>query len=408
MAEFIGPPKPNGKRDRPPLGQTRGVLGAVDEGADAESKALKVLLASLSLLDEEDQNVYYGLFNDTIKLNVINEDENLAKIKASEVAAEKLGIKDSIPVNLDDKTLFKVALDTKNKLPNDIRLKIDTNANLVGDKELEMVELTAGNLGINFDGETAVGQYNYNKGKLSINPRITRTDENIKTDTGLQYLIDKDTVSIFTPEGPVEIPKESITVNINTDKLYDEKSGEIAYVRRKDDGDQKASVFLNNYIANENEFGGAENQAQLALNYVTDKGIEFSGTAYKDFERDQDKSSIGVNLPITDFASLEGKKFFDDAKEDDQFRLNIGKNINFPGGGKLNLGGFYDQDGDYQAGINYKLAFGQEPEPKGPTFSTTDPKEALSFLQRNILQGRYKKGGRVKMSSGGLADILKV
>ncbi len=408
MAEFIGPPRANGKRDRLPPRQTPGVLGAVDEGADAESKALKVLLASLSLLDEEDQNVYYGLFNDTIKLNVINEDENLAKIKASEVAAEKLRIKDSIPVNLDDKTLFKVALDTKNKLPNDIRLKIDTNANLVGDKELEMVELTAGNLGINFDGETAVGQYNYNKGNLSINPRITRTDENIKTDTELQYLIDKDTVSIFTPEGPVEIPKESITVNINTDKLYDEKSGQIAYVRRKDDGDQKASVFLNNYIANENEFGGAENQAQLALNYVTDKGIEFSGTAYKDFERDQDKSSIGVNLPITDFASLEGKKFFDDAKEDDQLRLNIGKTYDSPGGGKLDLRGFYDQDGDYQAGINYKLAFGQQPEPKGPTFSTTNPKEALSFLQRNILQGRYKKGGRVKMSSGGLADILKV
>ena len=408
MAEFIGPPRPNGKRDGLPRQTPRVFLGKVDEGADAESKALKVLLASLSLLDEEDQNVYYGLFNDTIKLNVINEDENLAKIKASEVAAEKLGIKESIPVNLDDKTLFKVALDTKNKLPNDIRLKIDTNANLVGDKELEMVELTAGNLGINFDGETAVGQYNYNKGNLSINPRITRTDENIKTDTELQYLIDKDTVSIFTPEGPVEIPKESITVNINTDKLYDEKSGEIAYVKRKDDGAQKASVFLNNYIANENEFGGAENQAQLALNYVTDKGIEFSGTAYKDFERDQDKSSIGVSLPITDFASLEGKKFFDDAKEDDQFRLNIGKTYDFPGGGKLNFGGFYDQDGDYQAGINYKLAFGQEPEPKGPTFSTTNPKEALSFLQRNILQGRYKKGGRVKMSSGGLADILKV
>jgi len=406
MAEFIGPPKPNGKRDRPPLGQTRGVLGAVDEGADAESKALKVLLASLSLLDEEDQNVYYGLFNDTIKLNVINEDENLAKIKASEVAAEKLGIKDSIPVNLDDKTLFKVALDTKNKLPNDIRLKIDTNANLVGDKELEMVELTAGNLGINFDGETAVGQYNYNKGKLSINPRITRTDENIKTDTGLQYLIDKDTVSIFTPQGPVEIPKESITVNINTDKLYDEKSGEIAYVRRKDDGDQKASVFLNNYFANENELGGAENQAQLSFNYVTDKGIKFSGETYKDFERDIDQNQIGVNLPITDYANLKASKNFGDFINDNNLRLDVGKNFSFgPSGegGNLRLDGFYNQDGEYGAGINYKLAFGPKPKPRGPSFSTTDPQEALSFLQKN-----FKKGGRVKMFKGGLAGILKV
>ena len=48
----------------------------------------------------------------------------------------------------------------------------------------------------------------------------------------------------------------------------------------------------------------------------------------------------------------EGKKFFDDAKEDDQLRLNIGKTYDFPGGGKLDLRGFYDQDGD---GNNWDL-----------------------------------------------------
>jgi len=37
------------------------------------------------------------------------------------------------------------------------------------------------------------------------------------------------------------------------------------------------------------------------------------------------------------------------------------------------------------------------------SYSTNDPKEALSFLQN-----RFKKGGRVKMFKGGLAGILKV
>ena len=55
---------------------------------------------------------------------------------------KKIGYAGDIPVNLDDKTLFKIALDTKNKLPSDIRLKVDTNTNLVGDKELENAKLT--------------------------------------------------------------------------------------------------------------------------------------------------------------------------------------------------------------------------------------------------------------------------
>tara|TARA_R100000900_G_scaffold122350_1_gene96861 strand:+ start:56 stop:1267 length:1212 start_codon:yes stop_codon:yes gene_type:complete len=403
MADIIGPPIK--KRNTSTDGLGSFVIN--DNKIDStESEALKMTLAAFNLLEEKDQNVAYNIFDGMLKLNVINDNESLAKIKASELAAKKIGYDGDIPVNLDDKTLFKIALDTKNKLPSDIRLKVDTNTNLVGDKELENAKLTAGNFGINFSGETAKGEYNYNNGKLNVKPTVTRTDDNIQTDTNLQYLLDEDTVNIFTPAGPRKIPRESLTVNINTDKLYDEKSGTISYVKRKDDGDEKASVFLNNYLANENELGGAENQAQLSFNYVTDKGIKFSGETYKDFERDANQNQIGVNLPITDYANLEASKSKGDFIDDNNLRLNVGKNFSFgPGGkgGNLNIGGFYDQDGEYQAGINYKLAFGQKPERKGPTFSTTDPQEALSFLQKT-----FKKGGRVKMFKGGLAGILKV
>ena len=91
---------------------------------------------------------------------------------------------------------------------------------------------------------------------------------------------------------------------------------------------------------------------------------------------------------------------------DNNLRLDVGKNFSFgPSGegGNLRLGGFYDQDGEYGAGINYRLAFGPKPKPRGPVFSTSDPEKALSFLQK-----KFKKGGRVKMFKGGLAGILKV
>ena len=402
MADIIGPPiKKNTSTDG------LGSFVINDNKIDStESEALKMTLAAFNLLKEEDQDVAYNIFDGMLKLNVLNDNESLAKIKASELAAEKIGYKGAIPVDLDDKTLFKIALDTKNNLPNDIRLKVDTNTNLVGDKELENAKLTAGNFGINFDGEKAKGEYSYSNGNLSVKPTVTRTDENIQTDTDLQYLLDEDTVDIFTQQGPIKLPKESLTVNINTDKLYDQGTGTISYVKRKDDGAEKASVFLENYLANENELGGAENQAQLSFNYITDKGIKFSGKTYKDFERDIDQNQIGVNLPITDYANLKASKNFGDFRDDNNLRLDVGKNFSFgPSGegGNLRLGGFYNQDGEYGAGINYRLAFGTKPKPRGPVFSTSDPKEALSFLQKT-----FKKGGRVKMFKGGLAGILKV
>ena len=396
MAEFIGPPLLRSNKNIPKTG----IASLFNQSAEPtnESKALKTTLAAFNLLEEEDQDVAYNIFDGMLKLNVLNDNESLVKIKASELAAEKIGYAGDIPVNLDDKTLFKIALDTKNKLPSDIRLKVDTNTNLVGDKELENAKLTAGNFGINFAGETAKGEYNYNNGKLSVKPTVTRTDDNIQTGTDLQYLLDEDTVDISTPQGPMKIPKESLTVNVNTDKLYNEKSGTVSYVKRKDDGSKKANIYLNT-VAKNNE---PEN-VQLSFDYITDKGIGFSGSTYQNLKGDVGQNQIGVNLPITDYANLEASKNFGDFRDDNNLRLNVGKNFNFPGGGNLKVGGYLDNKGDYQAGLNYKLAFGAKPEPKGMSYSTNDPKEALSFLQN-----RFKKGGRVKMFKGGLAGILKV
>ena len=395
MAEFIGPTLENKNIQRRGIASLGRPLG---EAEPTESKAIKATLAAFSLLEEEDQDVAYNIFDGVLKLNVINDNESLVKIKASELAAEKVGYDGDIPVNLDDKTLFKIALDTKDKLPNDIRLKVDTLTNLVGDKELENAELIAGNLGINFDGENAVGNYNYNNGKLNIRPSVTKTDDNIQTDSNLQYLLDEDTVNIFTSQGPIKLPKESLTVNINTDKLYDEKSGTVSYVKRKDDGSKKANIYLNT-VAKNNE---PEN-VDLSFDYITNKGIGFSGSTYQNLEGDMSQNQIGVTLPITNYANLEASKSKGDYNNDNNLRLNVGKNFNFPGGGNLNVGGYLDNKGDYQAGLNYKLAFGAKPEPKGMSYSTNDPKEALSFLQN-----RFKKGGRVKMFKGGLAGILKV
>ena len=411
VADAIGTRKDRGTENRDFSNMRAGPMAARSSREDSfEVKALKNTLAAVSLFTEEDQKAFFSVLNDMLQFNIINQDENLAKIKASEFAAKQFGYDGAIPVDLDEKTLFKILLDTKDKLPADLRLKLEGNTDIVGNKELEKVSLTAGKLGINFDGETAVGNYNYKNGKLSVKPIISRTDDNIQTDTTAQYLFNEDMVMIMGPDNePRYLPKDSITVNFQTDKVLDDKLGTVSYVKRTDEGDKKASVFLESYLANENETGGAEKQFQLSANYITDKGIELSGEKYKDVERDQNQNVVGIKFPISDFANIEAKKYQGDFVDENNLRLNVDKTFELDHGGDLKVGGFYDQNGEWHAGINYSLAFGEADKPKKRTYdySTNEPLEALEFIKRN--QNKlFNKGGRVRMASGGIVGILKL
>ena len=364
-----------------------------------EVKALKNTLAVVSLLDEEDQDSFFSLFNGMLETNIINKDQSLAKIKASELAAKKIGYDGAIPVDLDAETLFKIVADTKDKLPNDIRLKIEGNTDIVGNKELENVNLTAGKLGINFDGETAVGNYNYKNGKLSVKPIITRTDDNIKTGTTAQYLFNEKMIPIMGLNNQVRyIPKESITVKFNTDKMIDNDSGSVSYVLRQDDGSQKGTALLSTDA----------DKFETGASYITDGGIKFSGDYKKNYLTKDDETNLGLTFPLTSFADIEASKKFTDEGNDNSLRLNVNKTFDLGQGGTIGLGGYYDQDGNYQAGINYKLAFGEKEEPKRSyNYSTNEPLEALEFVKRNQKK-LFNKGGRVKMSKGGIAEILKL
>ena len=364
-----------------------------------EVKALKNTLAVVSLLDEEDQDSFFSLFNGMLETNIINKDQSLAKIKASELAAKKIGYDGAIPVDLDAETLFKIVADTKDKLPKDIRLKIEGNTDIVGNKELENVNLTAGKLGINFDGETAVGNYNYKNGKLSVKPIITRTDDNIKTGTTAQYLFNEKMIPIMGLNNQVRyIPKESITVKFNTDKMIDNDSGSVSYVLRQDDGSEKGTALLSTDA----------NKFETGASYITDGGIKLSGDYKKNYFTKEDETNLGLIFPLTSFADIEASKKFTDEGNDNSLRLNVNKTFDLDQGGTIGLGGYYDQDGNYQAGINYKLAFGEKEEPKRSyNYSTNEPLEALEFVKRNQKK-LFNKGGRVKMSKGGIAEILKL
>jgi|TARA_Y100001963_G_scaffold123898_1_gene174256 hypothetical protein len=421
MADFIGPVDQEKKSSKGILDtivakavgtrKDRGTEGmdfsnmragpAMRSGGDSvEAKALKNTFAAVSLFNEEDQEAFFSVFDGMLKTNIINQDESLAKIKASELTAKQLGYDGAIPVDLDEKTLFKIMLDTQDKLPADLRLKLEGNTDIVGNKELEKVSLTAGKLGINFDGETAVGKYNYKNGKLSIKPIISRTDDNIQTDTTAQYLFNEEMIPIRGPNNePTYVPKESITVKFNTDKMIDNNSGSISYVLRTDEGAKKGTALLSSDA----------DKFETGASYITDKGIKFSGEFEKNYSTKDEESKLGITLPITSFADIEASKKFGDKSDENNLRLNVDKTFELDHGGDLNVGGYYDQDGNWNAGINYSLAFGEadKPEKRAYNYSTNEPLEALEFLKRK--QNKlFNKGGRVRMASGGIVGILKL
>ena len=401
VAKAVGTRKDRGTENMDFSNMRAGRMAAMGSREDNfENKAIKNTLAAVSLLTEEDQKAFFSLFDGGLKANIINPDESLAKIKASEFAAKKIGYDGAIPVDLDEKTLFKILLDTKDKLPADLRLKLEGNTNIVGNKELEKVSLTAGKLGINFDGETAVGNYNYKNGKLSIKPIISRTDDNIQTDTTAQYLFNEEMIPIMGPNNePRYVPKESITVNFNTDKMIDNNSGSISYVLRTDEGAKKGTALLSSDA----------DKFETGASYVTDEGIKFSGEFEKDYLTKDEESKLGINFPITSFADIEASKKFSDKGDENNLRLNVDKTFELDHGGDLNVGGFYDQDGNWHAGINYGFTFGEadKPEKKAYNYSTNEPLEALEFLKRK--QNKlFNKGGRVRMASGGIVNLLKL
>ena len=412
VANAIGTRKERGTENMDFSNMRTGLIAAPRKKKDSfEVKALKNTLAAVSLLDEEDQDSFFSLFNGMLQTNIINPDENLAKIKTAEFVAKKTGYDGTIPVDLDEKTLFKIVADTQDKLPNNIRLKIKANTDIVGNKELENVNLTAGKLGINFDGETAVGNYTYSKGnltipfiadrfnkkgKLNITPTITKTDDNIKTGTAAQYLFNEEMVAIKGPDGLRYIPKESITVNFNTDKMIDNDSGSVSYVLRQDDGSEKGTALLSTDA----------DKFETGATYLTDGGIKLSGDYKKNYLTKDDETNLGLTFPLTSFADIEASKKFTNKGNENNLRLNVDKTFDLDQGGTIGVGGYYDQDGNYQAGINYKLAFGEKEKPKRSyNYSTNEPLEALEFVKKNQKK-LFNKGGRVRMASGGIARIL--
>jgi len=137
--------------------------------------------------------------------------------------------------------------------------------------------------------------------------------------------------------------------------------------------------------------------------------IEISGSYYQDLDTDDKETAIRADFPISEsITPYIGKKTGNETEyginllkegELGNWDYNIAGNIDQDkdyrlqadiGTDNVNLGGWYDADGNWHAGVQAKWQWGEPEEKKRSTsFTTSDPVEAWDFTKKKL----FAKGG---------------
>ena len=461
---------------------------------DASLIAAKSLVYSARAGDKEIQKHIYSVFNEKLKFVLNNNTTGLEKD-----VAEKLDFK--LPSRLDENSVLQILIDTYDALPNDIKIKVDASSNLAKDMSLATaIQGTNFGLAHNSDTQEIAGYYTTEIGSDNNPIKITNkfTKNNIDN-----YLLKE--IGFAQGEGaPIPKPRFSDFQGFaNGYEMYEDALKQY----RKDvkqwrfenpeaknwtldlkavpeanyEGAYTKFKIKNLSAVAKYETEGDEAVKKIDTSYLIsnpilkDQPIEFTSKYLKQDEGGE--TEFGVDVPIIDGVSLYGKKYDGDwqnttgygvevdksgqlgnfdynvlANIDQDKKANIGLDLSkeLDHGGTLTTGGYIDHEGNYQAGINYNLAFGKGDDRKykkrkspinydqslipgfvlqdgelvekseleqlqdkqdyenwmyGQTYGFTEPSEALEFAKKKKI---LAKGGRVQMVDGGIVDLLKL
>ena len=173
VAKAIGTRKERGTENMDFSNMRAGPMAAPRKKKDSKADQIaKATIYTLSSFDKEEGFNYASLFNDSLNLTLKNNVTTLEK----DVAKKFNYI---LPTRLDDNSSLNVLLDTYEKLPNDLRLQVDSNINLAKDMNWEAL-LEGNNLGLKYDSkkQKISGYYdvelNKNNNPINIKPSIVK------------------------------------------------------------------------------------------------------------------------------------------------------------------------------------------------------------------------------------------
>jgi hypothetical protein len=431
VAKVVGPKKDrpvseSGDRTVNQMAQPRPAGRALTK-SNVEEKANDIFKGMLYVAknsDKETVNTIYSAFDGVLDFNIKNQATGVETDIANKFVAGVFDINEGVPSRIDENTVFDIALQTYDLLPNDLKAEINLSSNLAKDQSWDAL-LEGNNLGIeyNSDNQKIEGYYNIEIDSETLKPTI------IKPMFEKNNINDEITKSIFIGHGDFPPDPE----NFRDPEMYQmayaaweaDKNNEFFGIDlvSKPESDYKGAkgTFSTENVSG---WGAVESSPTDNLAYVEGTGtipnyllkdqkpIEISSSYYQDLDTDDKETQIRADVPLPLGITPYVGKTTGDWNDTTEYGINLDKSgklgnwdYNIAGNidqdkdyklqadigtDNVGIGGWYDADGNWHAGFQAKWQWG-EPEKKkrSSSFTTSDPEEAWSYSKKKL----FAKGG---------------
>jgi len=430
VAKVVGP-----KEDRPDselenrsagprAGRPRGVQNLTKSNVEEKANNIfKGMLYVAKNSDKETVNTLYSAFDGVLDFNIKNQATGVETELANKLVAGVFDIKEGVPTRIDDNTVFDIALQTYDMLPNDLKAEINLSSNLAKDQSWSAL-LEDNDFGIeyNSDNQKIEGYFNVEIDSETLKPTIIRP------------MFEKDNLndeikkSIFIGHGNFPPRYEDFEDMPNGAEVYQramaawEQNKNKEYfgldlVSKPESGytGGKGTFSTENVsgwgaVESSPDFNLAETQITGTIpNYLLkdQEPIEISGGHYRDLDTDDKETTIRADIPLPLGITPYVGRTTGDWKDATEYGINLDKsgelgnwdyniagNIDQDkdykveagiGSDNVKLDGWYDADGNWHAGVTASWKWG-EPEKKKrhSSFTTDNPEEAWEYSKKKL------------------------
>ena len=406
------------------MGRARGIQsltkGNVQEKAN---NIFKSMLYVAKNSKKEKVNTLYSAFNGVLDFNIKNQATGVETDIANKLATGVFDINEGVPSRIDENTIFDIALQTYDLLPNDLKAEINASTNLAKDESWNaLLEGNALGIEYNSDNQKIEGYYNIELDSETLKPTL------IKPMFKKDNMNDEITKSIFIGHGDFPPNPENFGNPEQYQMAYD------AWAANKNNeyfGIDLVSKPESNYTGAKGTFstenvsgwGAVETSPDTNLAYIEGTGtvpnyllkdqkpLEISSSYYQDLDTDNKETQIRADIPISESITPYVGKTVGDWGDNTEYGVNLNKSgkvgnwdYNLAGNidqdkdyklkadigtDNVGIGGWYDADGNWHAGVTASWKWGQPEKKKHSSFTTSNPEEAWEYSKKKL----FAKGG---------------
>ena len=316
VAKVVGPKEDrpeseSGDRSAGMMAQPRGVQNLTKSNVEEKANDIfKGMLYVAKNSDKETVNTLYSAFDGVLDFNIKNQATGVETDLANKLVAKTFDINEGVPTRIDENTVFDVALQTYDLLPNDLKAEINLSSNLAKDQSWNAL-LEGNDLGIeyNSDNQKIEGYYNIEIDSETLKPTV------IKPMFEKDNINDEIKKSIFIGHGDFPPNPENFQDPEMYQMAYDawaaDKNKEyfgLDLVSKPESGYAGGKTTFS--TKNVSGWGAVETSPtdNLAKTEVTgnfpnyllkdSEPIELSGSYYKDFDTNDQETQIRADVPL--------------------------------------------------------------------------------------------------------------